>query len=208
VIEGMWGLSYEKPARHVREYLSVLLPLVRQGAVQFAGEVYRVNGPLSLKERPAMPVLISALAPVMLKIAGTMADGTITWMTGRKTLASHVVPSVTAAAREAGRPAPRIVAGLPVCVTDDPAAAREAAARIFVVYGGLPNYKRMLDREGAAGPADVAIVGDEQAVERELRALAAVGVTDFLAPIFPSGNNAGASMQRTRELLRSLVGTI
>jgi len=132
----------------------------------------------------------------------------VTWMTGRKTLESHIVPSITAAAREAGRPAPRIVAGLPVCVTDDPTAAREAAARIFVVYGGLPNYKRVLDREGAAGPADVAIVGDEQAVEREVRALAAVGVTDFLAPIFPAGENAGASMQRSRELLRSLVGKV
>jgi F420-dependent oxidoreductase-like protein len=208
VIEGMWGLSYEKPARHVREYLSVLLPLLRQGAVQFAGEVYRVNGPLSMKERPGTPVLISALAPLMLRIAGTLADGTVTWMTGRKTLETHVVPSITSAASAAGRPAPRIVAGLPVCVTDDPAAAREAAARFFVVYGGLPNYRRMLDREGAAGPADVAIVGDEQAVERELRALAAAGATDFLAAIFPAGDNAGASIQRTRELLRSLVGKI
>jgi F420-dependent oxidoreductase-like protein len=208
VVENMWGLSYEKPARHVREYLNVLLPLVREGKVQHKGQLYNTTGQLTITGGTPVPVMISALAPQMLKIAGSMTDGTITWMSGAKTIAMHVVPSITAAAKEAGRPAPRVVVGLPICVTDDVAAARSAAAQSFVVYGSLPNYRRMLDREGAAGPADVAIVGDEAAVERQLRDLASAGATDFDAAIFPAGTDAAASIARTRALLKSLVGKL
>ena len=118
------------------------------------------------------------------------------------------MPSITVAAKEAGRPAPRVAVGLPVCVTDDAAAAREAAAKFFVVYGQLPNYKRMLDKEGVAGPADVAIVGNEQQVEQHIRAVASAGGTELFGAIFPSGADASASMQRTRALLKSLVGKV
>lgn len=208
VVESMWGLSYEKPARHVKEYLSVLLPLVRAGRVVFSGDVYRTAGAIEVPGIQPLPVIISALAPMMLKIAGTMADGTATWMTGPKTIATHVVPSITAAAREAGKPAPRIVVGLPIAVSEDVAAAREAAGKAFQMYGGLPNYKRMLDKEGAAGPGDVAIVGNEAAVERQIRALASAGATDFVAPIFPVGPDAAASLARTRALLKSLIGKV
>ena len=145
---------------------------------------------------------------MMLKIAGTMADGTATWMTGPKTIETHVVPGITAAAREAGKPAPRVVVGLPIAVSEDVAAAREAAGKAFRMYGGLPNYKRMLDKEGAAGPADVAIVGSEAQVEQQLRALAGAGATDFVAPIFPVGPDAAASFARTRALLKSLIGKV
>jgi F420-dependent oxidoreductase-like protein len=208
VIENMWGLSYEKPARHVREYLSVLTPLLNERRVSFQGDTYRVTGGITTKANQAPSILISALAPLMLKISGSMTDGTITWMTGPKTIETHVVPGVTAAAKEAGRPAPRVVVGLPVCVTDDAAAAREMAAKVFVIYGQLPNYKRMLDKEGVSGPADVAIVGTEAEVERQIRAIASAGATDFDAAIFPVGPEPAKSMARTQDLLKNLIGKV
>jgi F420-dependent oxidoreductase-like protein len=208
VVENMWGMSYDKPARHVREYLNVLLPLVRGGAVAYNGELYKTNAQLAVKDAKPLPVIISALAPVMLKLAGAVADGTVTWMTGPKTIETHVVPSISSAAKEAGKPAPRVVCGLPVAVCDNPQSAKVAAAGAFAIYGGLPNYRRMLDKEGAAGPADVAIVGDEASVEKQLRAVASAGATDFLAAVFPAEADAGPSMARTRALLKSLVGKV
>lgn len=208
VVENMWGMSYDKPAKHVREYLNVLLPLVKDGRVSYQGELYRVAGQIQVAEGKPISVMISALAPAMLKIAGSMTDGTITWMTGVKTIATHIAPSINAAAREAGRPAPRVAVGLPIAVTDDAAAARELAGKAFQVYGALPNYRRMLDKEGAAGPGDVAIAGDEAAVERQLRDLASAGATDLIAAIFPVGADPAASAARTRALLGSLNGKI
>jgi F420-dependent oxidoreductase-like protein len=208
VVENMWGMSYDKPARHVREYLNVLLPLVRGGAVAYNGDLYKVNAQLAVKDAKPLPVIISALAPAMLKLAGAVADGTVTWMTGPKTIETHVLPSITAAAKEAGRPSPRIVCGLPVAVCDNPQSAKVAAAGAFAIYGSLPNYRRMLDKEGAAGPADVAIVGDEAAVERQIRAVASAGATDFDAAIFPADADAGGSIARTRALLKSLIGKV
>ncbi len=208
VIEAMYGLSYAHPARHMREYLSVLLPLIREGRAGFQGELYRTNANLRVPGAAPMPVLLAALAPKMLRLAGEIADGTMLWMSGLKTIETHALPKISAAASEAGRPAPRIAAGLPVCVTDDVAAGREAAGKVFQMYGQLPNYRRMLDKEGAAGPADVAVVGNEAAVEKQLRALASVGVTDFVAPIYGTGADRDASVGRTRALLKSLVGKI
>jgi F420-dependent oxidoreductase-like protein len=208
VVENMWGLSYEKPARHVREYLGVLLPLVRGGSVAYTGDLYRVNGQIAVKDATPMSVIISALAPAMLKLAGSMADGTVTWMSGPKTIETHVVPSIQRAAKEAGRPAPRVVVGLPISVCDDPAAGRATAANAFAIYGGLPNYRRMLDREGAAGPAEVAIVGNEAAVEAQLRGVASAGATDLMAAVFPTGGNTAESFARTRALLKSLIGKV
>lgn len=200
VIEHILGMSFDKPARHMREYLSVLVPLLKDGRVEFRGEVYSVNATL---ERPsgAPPVVVAALGPVMLRIAGELADGTTTWMTGPRTLADHVVPSMLEAASAAGRPAPRIVAGLPVCVTADPDAARQQAGEIFSVYGSLPSYRAMLDREGAAGPADVAIVGDEDAVAGVVREMAAAGVTDLNAAVY----GAKVDRERTYDLLAGLA---
>src|SRR3989449_9954511 len=140
VVQGMWGLSYDRPAVHMREYLSVLVPLIREGRASFNGEFFRVNATVQVPVPKPPPVLIAALAPVMLRLAGEMADGTITWMAGPKTLETHIVPRITKAAKQAGRPDPRVVVGLPVAVTDDPAGARERAARSFQIYGTLPNY--------------------------------------------------------------------
>lgn len=208
VIKSMYGLSYDHPARHMKEYLSVLRPLLNDGRVGFQGEVYRTTAGLAVPGTRPMPVLLAALAPKMLHLAGAVADGTMLWMSGLKTIETHVIPLITAAANEAGRPAPRIVAGLPVCVTEDVAAGREAAGKVFQMYGQLPNYRRMLDREGAAGPGDVAVVGDEGAVEKQLRDFASAGVTDLVAPIYGSGDDRPASVARTRALLKSLVGKI
>jgi alkanesulfonate monooxygenase SsuD/methylene tetrahydromethanopterin reductase-like flavin-dependent oxidoreductase (luciferase family) len=138
-----------------------------------------------------------------------MADGTITWMTGPHTLESHIIPRITRAAEAAGRPAPRIVVGLPVAVADDEEAAREKAARNFAVYGSLPNYQRVLNIEGQGGtPASVAIVGNEAKVEAGIRAVAATGATEFAAAPFPVGDDARASLDRTRALLKGLVGKV
>jgi len=208
VVESMWGLKYDRPAVHMREYLSVLLPLINEGRAGFSGEFFRVNVTVQVPVPKPPPVLIAALAPVMLRMAGERTDGTITWMAGPKTLETHIVPRITKAAKDAGRSAPRVVAGLPIAVTDDAAGARERAARSFQIYGTLPNYQRMLNIEGAPGPADVAVVGNETEVEQQLRGIASAGATDFLAGMFPVDDDIQASLGRTRTLLRSLVGKI
>lgn len=208
VIEDVMGLSYAHPVRHMREYLTVLQALVRQHKVAYTGDTLRVTVEVSVPETPPLPILLAALAPRMLHLAGTMADGTITWMAGVKTITSHVVPRLIAAAQEAGRPTPRVCVGLPIAVTDDVVAARQAAARIFERYGQLTNYRRMLDIEDAQGPADVAVIGNEAEVTRHLRDFAAAGATDFLAVLFPVGEEAAGSKTRTWELLRSLQGTL
>ena len=205
VVEGMWGYSFERPARHMSEYLSALLPLLRGEAVQVQGETLKAVGQVTAEGGVhAPPVLLAALAPAMLRLAGAVADGTVTWMTGPSTVAGHIVPSITAAATAAARKAPRVAVGLPVQVTDDPAAARAQAAVDFAVYGQLPSYRAMLDREGAAGPADVAIVGNAAAVTAQVRALAEAGATDLVASPFGDA----AAVARTVDHLATLLGTV
>ncbi len=208
VVENMWGLSYERPAAHMREYLSVLRPLLTEGRVSFSGQFFRVNAGVNVPVAKPPELLIAALAPVMLRMAGELADGTVTWMTGPRTLQTHIVPRMTLAAEAAGRPRPRVVVGLPIAVVDDVGAAREKAARSFQIYGTLPNYRRVLDIEGAAGPAEVAIIGNEAEVERQVRGLASAGATDFLAAMFPVGDDVQASLARTQALLKRLVGKV
>jgi 5,10-methylenetetrahydromethanopterin reductase len=201
VVEMMWGLSYDKPARHMREYLSILLPMLRDGSVSFTGETLTANSPLVVTDRQPVPVMIAALAPRMLELAGGTADGTITWMTGPNTLGDYIVPNINAAAARAGKPTPRVGASLPVMVTHDPDAARTRAANDFQVYGTLPSYRAMLDKEGASGPADVAIVGDESTVGKSVQTIVDAGVTDFVAAEFGSAEE----QTRTREFLRTLL---
>ncbi len=198
--EDMYGYRFDRPARHMDEYLSVLLPLMRGERADFDGETVTAHLALEAPGTGAS-VLLAAMAPRMLRMAGERADGTVLWMTGPKTVAEHIVPTITAAAEAAGRPAPRVVCGLPICVTDDPETVRARADRVFAGYGELPSYRAMLDREGAKGPGDVAIVGDEKAVSAALENLAAAGVTDFAASVFARGEEAA----RTRALLKSLL---
>jgi F420-dependent oxidoreductase-like protein len=203
VIEDMFGYSFEKPARHMREYLAVLVPLLRDGSVGFKGETVSAAVGLGTAREHRTPVLLAALAPHMLRLAGGVADGTILWMTGPDTIAGHIVPRLTEAAAAAGRPDPRVVCTLPVCVTGDPDGARERAAEVFSIYGQLPSYRAMLDLEGVAGPGDVAIVGDETTVAAGIEHLATIGVTDFVAASFGDP----ADRTRTRAFLRDLVTT-
>jgi F420-dependent oxidoreductase-like protein len=200
VIESMFGFSYAKPAYHMREYLEVLTPLLRGEPAKFEGDQYRVNAGLQVPGAAPVPLLIAALGDQMLKLAGSYTDGTILWMTGPATIEGHIVPKLQAAAREAGRPEPRVVAGLPIALTNDAAAAREWVGQNLAMYGTLPSYRAMLDKEGAGGPADVAIVGDEAELDAALDRLRGVGVTDFDAAIMPVDADTD---ERTLEYLQS-----
>ena len=202
VIENMMGMSFDKPVRHLREYLSILGPLSKTQKVSFTGEVYSTHAELAIAGATPFGIVVAALGEQMLRVTAAMADGTLTWCTGPETLASHTVPTIRAAAVEIGRPAPRVIAALPVCVTKDVAAARERAARIFAIYGQLPSYRAMLDREGAAGPADVGIFGTKAEVEDRIMALDEIGVTDFAAVEFGA---TADEIGDTRALLKSLL---
>jgi F420-dependent oxidoreductase-like protein len=204
VIEMMLGFSFAKPYSHMKEYLAVLAPLIRTGSVSYQGNEYRVNASISVPGGGPCQILVAALAPKMLALTGAEADGTITWMTGPKTLREHTVPRIREAAAKAGRPAPRVVVGLPVAVTKEVEGARGAAARTFEIYGTLPSYRSMLDREGVGGPADVAIAGDESTVGEQLRRLGELGATDFLAVPFAVDGDADA-VARTRAFLIKLA---
>jgi 5,10-methylenetetrahydromethanopterin reductase len=201
VIEGMYGLSFERPLRHMREYLEILMPIVQSGAASFSGETLTGHAGIDVRGSSPFPVLLAALGTKMLELAGGVADGTLTWMTGPTTIEGHIVPTITAAAAHAGKPAPRVGVSLPVCVTADVDDARERAARIFKIYGTLPSYRAMLDKEGADGPADVTITGDEDAVRSQIEHLGAIGATDFVANVFGSGEER----ERTTALLSSML---
>ena len=200
VIEDMYGYSFDRPARYMREYLSVLLPLLDGTAVSVDGSTVSAHIGLSVPRAGRVPVLLAAMAPRMLNLAGEQTDGTVLWMTGPATVRDYVVPAISAAAT-AARPSPRVVCTLPVCVTSDPAAARASAAAEFAIYGQLPSYRAMLDREGAVGPADVAVIGDEDAVAAQIVALADAGVTNFVAAEFARGEDR----ERTRSLLKAVI---
>jgi 5,10-methylenetetrahydromethanopterin reductase len=202
VIESMMGMNFERPVRHLRDYLSVLMPLVRGEAVAFDGELYRTHAALGIPDMTPFPVLIAALGPQMLAATGELADGTITWCTGPLTLRDHIVPTLNQATQAASRAPGRVVAALPVCVTEDRVAARERAASVFAIYGQLPSYRAMLDREGAAGPADIALIGSEDEVMSKIAGLYEIGVTEFAAVEFPGTPDEAAA---TREALRALL---
>jgi F420-dependent oxidoreductase-like protein len=208
VIRGMHGLDFSHPGRHTEEYVQILAALLQGETVSFTGEDFRVNtGPPALPDGQPIPVLVAALGPRLLRVAGTYTQGTITWMANAAAIESHVAPRLRAAAEAAGRPAPRIVVGLPIAVHDDVDAAREVAATQFAIYGQLPNYQRILAHGGASSPAEAAIVGDEGAVGAQLEALAAAGATDIWAAPFPVGDDRKASAARTRALLKELVSS-
>lgn len=201
------GLDYGRAGVHTREYVTVVRSLMTEGRVDFRGEFFRVEATQQLSWGSPCPIVISALAPYMLKAAGEIADGTVTWMVGPKTLRSHIVPRLRAAAAAAGRPEPRVCVGLPVCVCDDQRAARQRASELFQMYASMPNYKRVLDIEGTDA-GGVAVCGTETEVEAQLRELAAAGATEFNGNPFAFGDNPAASFARTRELLASLVGKL
>ncbi len=198
VTEGMWGIPWDKPVRRLNEYLDGLLPLLAGEPADAPGETVTTRGALQIAGAPRPDVYIAALGPQLLKIAGRRTEGTITWMTGPKTLSGHVGTGLRAAAGD--RPV-RVVAGLPVAVTDDVDGARAQAAEQFAMYGHLPSYRAMLDREGYAGPADAALIGDEATVTARVEELKAAGVDEYVGVLFDASPEVRA---RTRALLRSL----
>ena len=202
VIEHMFGMSFDKPVRHLREYLDILMPLVDGQSVSAQGETLSATVTLDLPDPESVPVMVAALGPQLLRLAGARTAGTILWMTGPRTIADHTVPRLQAAAEEAGNPAPRVAAGVPVCVTSDPESARTRAAQVYAIYGHLPSYRAMLDREGLSGPEDLALIGDEQEVADRIRAFADAGVTDLAASEFGLDDD---ERRRTRDVLRSML---
>jgi F420-dependent oxidoreductase-like protein len=196
------GIGFEKPIRHLREYLSVLMPLLREGSVKFTGEIISCDAKVFRAPETHVPVLVAALGPQALKVAGALSDGTNLAWVGPKTVKEHIVPRISEAADDAGRPAPRVIATLPVCVTDQPDVVRGVIGKNLKMYGQLPSYRAMLDREGVDGPADVAIVGTAEQVAEGISNMREAGVTDFAASeFFLNPQEASA----TRETLITLL---
>jgi F420-dependent oxidoreductase-like protein len=214
IIEEMLGLPYERPAATMRAHLDVLDQALRgPGPVDVENERFRVHNPLDITDVGPTPVLLAALGPVMLRLAGERTNGTILWMADERAVADHVVPHLTKAAEAAGRPAPRIVAGIPVCVCgdDEVEAAVARTNRILSEAEVSPNYQQLLDRGDARQVGDLLAAGGEGAVERRLRRFADAGVTDLSIRIVPIGEDREAllaSRQRTRDYLASLHGAL
>lgn len=200
VVEGMWGMSFDRPVKHLADYLDILLPLLHDGRVSHTGELVTGRGQLGIRA-DAPPVLVAALGPQMLRLTGRRADGTITWMTGPRTIGELTVPTITEAASSAGRPAPQVVAAVPVCITTAVDAARERAGKDYEIYGQLPSYRAMLDREGMAGPADIALIGDLDTVAAGLNGYVEAGATMVVASVFGSRDEQTTTRRELATLL-------
>jgi len=216
IVTDMLGLPYERPAGYTRDYLDVLdvaLKASVPGPIDVENDSFTIHNPLDLVPVAPLPVLIAALGPVMLKLAGERADGTVLWMADERAVADHVVPRITKAAEAAGRPAPRIVAGIPVCLCrpDEVDAARERTNRILGEAEISPNYQRLLDYGDAKDIGDLCAAGDEAAILARLKQFADAGVTDLSVRLLPLGDNRDeliASKQRTRDLIADLTSAL
>ncbi|MHC9293595.1 TIGR03564 family F420-dependent LLM class oxidoreductase [Mycobacterium sp. LTG2003] len=197
VVESVWGMEFDRPRHRMAEFLRILVPAMAGEHVAVDGEQLSATTlrPLELPGIEPPDIVLAAMGPAMLSLAGEQAHGTVTWMTGARTIAEHIVPTITAAADRAQRPAPRVIAGLPVCVTDNPAAARELARSEFAVYDNVPSYRAMLDREGFAHAGDAALIGSADEVVDQIGALAAAGATELCANIFGSPDERGATSE-------------
>jgi len=201
VIENSLGLDYSKPIPHTRDYLTILDGLLGGDPVRHEGDAYNVKAHIQVAGTRKPPVLVAALGPQMLRLCGRLSDGTITWMGGIDYLRDVAVPTMSTAAADAGREAPRFVAMVPVLLTRDVDDGKETVNETFEMYGQIPSYRATLDRGGATNPADVAIIGDDETVAAGIEAYAEVGVTDFAA-VIPPGT---ATTEATKELLGALV---
>jgi F420-dependent oxidoreductase-like protein len=205
LVEGMYGLSYDRPGRNTEEYVEIISRLLRREPVDFTGAEWSAHSPGIQLTQP-VPVLLAAMSPRLLRIAGSLADGTITFLAQAKALETHVVPLIQAAAAAAGRPEPRIVAGIPVAVHDDVSEVRATvAATTAPIFDSLPNYRRILEAGGHDGTADAAIAGDEQSVKHQLQLLLDAGATDIWATPIAVGDDKVASRRRTLDTLRELL---
>ncbi|MEX5631493.1 TIGR03564 family F420-dependent LLM class oxidoreductase [Parafrankia sp. FMc2] len=204
IIEGNFGYSYDQPARHIREYLSVLRPLLRGEPVDHRGQAVTAAGMVDAAGVPAPSVLLSALGPVMLRTAGELADGTVTVWTGPELVGDYIAPTITRAAAAAGRPGPRVVATVVASVTDDPDGARQWVAEQLGFAAGFPGYQAVLERQGRTGVAETIVVGDEDTVGQALAAYAAAGTTELV--VGPIGD--AQAQAQTLDLLASLRGDL
>ncbi|MBV8983924.1 MAG: TIGR03564 family F420-dependent LLM class oxidoreductase [Acidimicrobiia bacterium] len=210
IIDEMLGLPYEKPVATMRSYLDVLdQALGGPGTVDVDNELFRIHNPLDVTDVTPTPVLLAALGPAMLRLAGERTDGTILWMADERAIATHVAPRITEAAATAGRPAPRIVAGVPVCVCleSEVDAAVDRTNRVLAEAEVSPNYQRLLDTGDARQVGDILAAGTESTVEKRLQAFVDAGATEVSVRVVPIGEDREArlaSMKRTREFLASL----
>jgi F420-dependent oxidoreductase-like protein len=204
VIEKRLGLDFSRPVRHMREYLEVLLPLLRGEPVAHQGEEFRVRLTVAVPEAKAPPVLVGALGPQMLRLCARLADGVAIWLGGAEYLERFALEQLRVASRSAGRPFPRLAVGLPIAVCRDIAAGRAAAARMNQQSAALPSYQGALVRGGAKGAEDVALLGDEDQVRAQLARLAALGVSDFNAVCTPIPEEPDA-LARTHALLAAVA---
>ena len=200
MVQQFFGAAWDPPAKHAEEYLAILSPLLRGDSVDFQGQHYSASAKLSV-EGPAPRLLLAALGPKMLALAGKHTDGTTTWMTGPKTLRTHIVPRLQEAAASAGRPSPVVVAGFPVCLSEDPSAVRSFAAKQLSFYAQLPSYRRMLEMEGVSEPSEIIITGGEDRFVESLCELAESGVTEVRLGIVGRDE---AEVDRTASFLGSI----
>ena len=211
VIDEMLGLTYERPVHTMRSYLDVLDQALRgPGPVDVENEFFRVHNPLDITDAAPTPILLAALGPLMLKLCGERADGTILWMADERAIGSHIVPTLTSAAATAGRLAPRVVAGIPVCLCadDEIDVAVARTNRILSEAEVSPNYQKLLERGDARTVGDILVAGSEATIDRRLRSFADAGVTDISVRVVPIGDGRDeliASSKRTRELLASIA---
>ena len=183
VVEGMWGISFDAPVGHMSDYLQILMALLHDGTISYGGKHLTSRGGIDVPA-DAPPVLVAALGPQMLKLVGRVADGTVTWMTGPETIRNHISPIINAAAEEAGRPVPQVIAAVPVCITSDLDIAEEYAKRDFGFYGDLPSYRAMLEREGLANSWDIALSGSFEEVAEGLQKYSDSGGTQVVAAVY------------------------
>ena len=213
VIDEMLGLPYEQPVATIRAYLDVLdRALDGPGAVDVENERFRVHNPIDITDITPTPVLLAALGPLMLKLCGERADGTILWMADERAIGSYVVPTLVRAAQSAQRPAPRVVAGVPVCLCgeDEVDVAVARTNRILAEAEVSPNYQRLLTQGDAQSVGDILAAGSEQSIRKRLQGFADAGVTDLSVRVVPIGETRDeliASSKRTRGLLASLASS-
>jgi len=214
VIDEMLGLDYDKPVATMRAHLDVLdQALAGPGMVDVENDLFRVHNPLDITDIAPTPILLAALGPVMLRLAGERTDGTILWMADEKAIGDHIAPTITAAAEGVGRPPPRIVAGIPVCLCaeDEIDVAVARTNRVLSEAEVSPNYQKLLERGDARTVGDILAAGTEAMIEKRLRSFADAGVTDVSVRVVPIGQGRDeliASSNRTREYLASLNGTL
>jgi F420-dependent oxidoreductase-like protein len=166
--------------------LTVLRSIFDTGAVDFTGAEITANPgwPVRVAGGTPVPVYVAAMGPKALRVTGELADGTLPYLAGPRTIAEFIEPTIAKAAADAGRPKPEIIAAVPVLVTDDAEAARDFAAEQLSLYETIPSYQKVIAREGVASAANLAAIGPAESVARQLRGYLDAGATDVvLSPL-------------------------